>query len=562
VRAGRAFRPWRSLPLVLLVTVAVSVIPVGVVWRLRSTGTVSSLWLGLLIAGLLSLVISWLIRACWALRPHKSDLLFGELLPLGWLARWRTERQLASGLRLLERVYESGMPPAALTTRRSTRLLERLADALEAQDMYLAGHSRRVARHATMLGRRMGLDRHEVAKLRAAAAIHDVGKLHVPPEILAKPGRLTPEEFDVIKRHSEDGALIVAPLGDAQLTAIVMHHHERIDGKGYPTGLSGEHIPMGARIVAVADTFDAITSARPYRAAACHREAIEELRRCAGTQLDPVAVQTFVRCYAGRRQAVLLGALLALPQRLLGRLDVARASTGSVWGGSLATVAATSFLGAMAVLPPAGTPLGPATADARPTPGAPASPFFPPPTAPDTRRHAWPGHTDRRAASRRRSGRHGHRHDRTAGHHLHHSRTGGMAPRRPGRDDPAFAGAGSRRDGMGRAGRKRTRPTGSGAGSTGTRPAGGSTGSTGTRPADGSTGSTGTRPAGGEGREPEGHDGPGNGSWTPPGQSGQGPPGLSPNGPPGQSGCNPGHGGCGPPGLRGETPPGQSKHHH
>jgi HD-GYP domain-containing protein (c-di-GMP phosphodiesterase class II) len=520
VRAGAASKPWRSLPLVLLVTAAVSVMPVLVVWRLRSTGTVSSVWLGLLIAGLLSLAISSLVRACWARRPHKSDLLFGELLPLGWLARWLTLRDLASGLRLLERASTGELPPAALATKRNARLLERLADALEAQDMYLAGHSRRVARHATMLGRHMGLDRHEVAKLRAAAAIHDVGKLHIPPEILAKPGRLTPEEFDVIKRHCEDGALIVSPLGDAELTAIVMHHHERIDGNGYPTGLRGEHIPMGARIVAVADTFDAITSARPYRAAASHREAIEELQRCAGTQLDPVTVRTFVRCYAGRRHAVLLAVLMALPQRFLGRLGAARASTGSAWGSSLATVAATSFLGAMAVVSPGASPLSPSTADAKPAPGASANPFVRSPLTRGARRHAGPGHIARRGASERRPGQGGHGKGRAA----HRSSSAGTARLSRRRHDLAFARTASSLDPTWRTGSHRARTS-----------AGGS--------------------------HPAGPDGGRNQWWTPPGQSGQGPPGLSPNGPPGQSGCNPGHGGCGPPGLRGKRPPGWARHH-
>jgi HD domain len=532
VRGARAFRPWRSLPLVLLVTAVVSVVPVGVVWRLRSSGAVSSLWLGLLIAGLLSLGISWLVGAYWALRPHKSDLLFGELLPLGWLARWRTERQLVNGLRLLEMASTGQVPPAALATKRNARLLERLADALEAQDMYLAGHSRRVARHATMLGRHMGLDRRQVAKLRAAAAIHDVGKLHIPPEILAKPGRLTPEEYDVIKRHSEDGALIVAPLGDAELTAIVMHHHERIDGNGYPTGLRGEDIPMGARIVAVADTFDAITSARAYRAAASHREAIEELRRCAGTQLDPAAVQTFLRCYAGRRQAVLLGALLALPQRFLGRLGVARASTGSAWGGTLATVAATSFLGAMAVLPPVGTPLSPSTADAKSTPGALANPLLRSPLTADALRHGWPWRSERGPASGRRFARSGHRRGRTPGQHLRRSRSARTARLDRRRHHLALARDRSRLNPVSPTGGGRARTFGGG------------------------------RQASGGGSQISGQNAAGNGTWTPPGQSGEGPPGLSPNGPPGQSGCNPGHGGCGPPGLRGETPPGRAKHHH
>ena len=499
----------------LLVTGAVSVIPLAVVWALRSTGAVPSIWLALMVAGLLSLAISGLVRAYWIRRPHRTDLLFAELLPLGWLARWRTERKLADGLRLLQAVGAGEVSVSALPTRRSARLLRQLADALEAQDMYLAGHSRRVARHATMLGRRMGLSRTELTRLRAAAAIHDVGKLHIPPEILAKPTRLTPEEFALIKRHSEDGASIVSCLGDANLTAIVKHHHERIDGRGYPSGLVGSDIPLGARIVAVADTFDAITSARPYRSAASHQAAIKELRSCSGTQLDPDAVQTFLRCYAGRRQAILLGALMALPQRLLGRLLGTGAPTSSVWAGNLATVAATSFLGVVAVLPTVGSSLGPATADARSAPGLSGGPpGFAPPAGDLGRRQTSPrGDRHRSAAGRRRAGRH--RRHRVRRHVTH-------------RRARIVRGAGG-----GAFGNHRSRVS----------PSNGS-------PSPHRDVSGGRRPLSGGDRSHR-HDG-----WIPPGLSGIGPPGRSPDGPPGHRCAHHGHGRGGPPGLRGETPPG------
>src|SRR5947209_4386331 len=122
-----------------------------------------------------------------------------------------------------------------------------------------------------MVARKLGLASGEVARIQAAAAVHDVGKLRIPPEVLNKPDKLTPEEFAVAKRHAEQGALIVACLGDPALTEIVRHHHERFDGGGYPSGLAGEAIPLGARVVAVADTFDAMTSVRPYRLAAPHK---------------------------------------------------------------------------------------------------------------------------------------------------------------------------------------------------------------------------------------------------------------------------------------------------
>ena len=170
-----------------------------------------------------------------------------------------------------------------------------------------------------MIARGMGLPSEEVARVRAAAAVHDVGKLRTPKEILNKPGRLTNEEFDAIKRHSVDGAEMVAPLGDPALTVIVRHHHERLDGAGYPDHLAGDQIPLGARIVAVADTFDAVTSTRAYRGAARHREAIAILRHEAGTQLDPAAVRAFLSYYSGNRPALMWAMTVAGTRRVVSR---------------------------------------------------------------------------------------------------------------------------------------------------------------------------------------------------------------------------------------------------
>src|SRR5205085_6039106 len=159
------------------------------------------------------------------------------------------------------------------------QLLAQLAAALEAGDPYTHGHSRRVAHHAAMIAKGMGLPKQQVAKVRTAAVLHDVGKINTPTAILHKPGRLTDDEFDVIKLHPVDGAEMVSKLGDAELTAIVRHHHERLDGTGYPNRLPGGEIPLGARIIAVADTFDAITSTRPYRPANPHKRAMDILAK-------------------------------------------------------------------------------------------------------------------------------------------------------------------------------------------------------------------------------------------------------------------------------------------
>jgi HD-GYP domain-containing protein (c-di-GMP phosphodiesterase class II) len=211
-----------------------------------------------------------------------------------WLQRWSSERRVAVALRLLRGDDGHG----DLTQGRRAELLSELAAELESCDPYTHGHSRRVARHAVIIAVRMGLGERQVAVIRAAAALHDVGKINTPRAVLHKPGRLTEVELALIELHPVDGAEIVSTLGDAELTAMVRHHHERLDGTGYPDGLTGEDIPLGARIIAVADTFDAITSTRPYRPARTHDAAMEILDGEAGTRLDPAGVRALQAYYA------------------------------------------------------------------------------------------------------------------------------------------------------------------------------------------------------------------------------------------------------------------------
>jgi len=190
-------------------------------------------------------------------------------------------------------------PPA--DPRACARTLARLAAGLEVRAPGINGHSRRVSRYAAGIARRMGLPREQVARVRQAAAVHDIGKLEMPARIVNKPGPLSDEEFTQVQRHAAAGERMVAGLGDEQLSAIVRHHHERVDGAGYPDGLVGAEIPLGARIVAVADTFDALTSTRPYRPASNHRDALVLLGAEAGAQLDPDVVRAFRDYYSGFR---------------------------------------------------------------------------------------------------------------------------------------------------------------------------------------------------------------------------------------------------------------------
>jgi HD-GYP domain-containing protein (c-di-GMP phosphodiesterase class II) len=172
--------------------------------------------------------------------------------------------------------------------------LRGLVTALEARVPGAAGHAERVATQSRLVARRLGLAPLEVRRIECGARVHDVGKIIVSPEILEKPGLLVPCEHAEVQRHAVFGARLVASLEDPGLTAIVRHHHERIDGSGYPDGLCREEIPLGARIVAVADTFDALTSARPYREAFSPGAAIELLEDESGWTLDPEVVAAFV----------------------------------------------------------------------------------------------------------------------------------------------------------------------------------------------------------------------------------------------------------------------------
>jgi HD-GYP domain-containing protein (c-di-GMP phosphodiesterase class II) len=167
--------------------------------------------------------------------------------------------------------------------------------ALEAKDAYTAEHSRTIVERAEAVGRELGMTDGELRALRYAAALHDIGKLAVPEAILTKPGPLTEEELALVQRHTVIGEQILAPIEFlADVAPLVRGAHERWDGGGYPDGLAGEEIPLGARIVFACDTYDAMTTDRPYRAALPEGEARAELRRVAGTQLDPRVVEALL----------------------------------------------------------------------------------------------------------------------------------------------------------------------------------------------------------------------------------------------------------------------------
>ena len=174
--------------------------------------------------------------------------------------------------------------------------LEALGDALDLKDSETEGHSKRVTAYTIALARAMGLAPSEIKVIARGAFLHDIGKMAIPDEILRKPGKLTPEEQEVMREHCTRGYHMLRKIPFlAGAAEIVFCHQEHYDGTGYPSGLQGREIPIGARIFAVADTLDAITSDRPYRRARSFDAAREEILRCSGTQFDPAVVEAFLK---------------------------------------------------------------------------------------------------------------------------------------------------------------------------------------------------------------------------------------------------------------------------
>jgi putative nucleotidyltransferase with HDIG domain len=177
----------------------------------------------------------------------------------------------------------------------SLEAIESLNATVEAKDPYTAGHSLRVQRIALVVAEELGLSPKELDAVRHGALFHDIGKIAIPDVLLTKPARLTQDEFDLMKRHSAEGARIVAKFGRLrEAVPIIRHHHERWDGRGYPDGLEGEGIPLAAAIVGLADAWDAMTIERPYQRALRFEEAVKEVRDGRGTQFVPQVVDAFM----------------------------------------------------------------------------------------------------------------------------------------------------------------------------------------------------------------------------------------------------------------------------
>jgi putative nucleotidyltransferase with HDIG domain len=234
----------------------------------------------LLVSDLGYATLGLLIAALWDLVGPFAAVLV--LIPL-FVARWAMGQFAAQ-----EGAYSATMAA--------------LCQAVETKDFYTRGHSERVSRGATLLARQIGMGAERVEAIRYAGMLHDVGKLGVPTKVLQKTGPLTEEELAAIQLHPMRGLEIVRQIGFlTEALDGIMHHHERMDGKGYPMGLAGDEIPEFARVIAVADAFDSMTSTRSYRGARSVEEAVAELRKCSGMQFDPVLVDAFITALGKER---------------------------------------------------------------------------------------------------------------------------------------------------------------------------------------------------------------------------------------------------------------------
>jgi len=206
------------------------------------------------------------------------------------------KRQLELNLKEKRQVLEGKVDEQAVELQKLfIDAIESLISALEAKDKYTAGHSRRVTKLAVDTGQVLGLSTEELENLRWAALLHDIGKIGIDSSVQNKPGVLTPAEYDYILTHCSIGPGIVEPLVNESIVEVIRHHHDSYDGNSLNQTIRGEEVPLGARILAVADSFDAMTSDRPYRSAMAINTAIAEIKKCAGTQFDPVVVKAFLK---------------------------------------------------------------------------------------------------------------------------------------------------------------------------------------------------------------------------------------------------------------------------
>ncbi|MFP5352316.1 MAG: HD-GYP domain-containing protein [Actinomycetota bacterium] len=355
----------RYLPHALLATAWVVAVPMVLVSTYVSLiEPPPSRLLSATLGVLLSIAATVAGTAVWMRRPGSGVVSFGDLMIWGWIRRYRAEKSLHDGSRVLG-FDRKGRPVGQvnLTVEEQLKVLHQLNDALETKDPYTHGHSRRVEKHCYRMGMHLELAEKELEDLRLAAALHDVGKVAVPDDILRKPGRLEPPEKEIMNQHPVVGERMVQDIRNERIITAIRHHHEEYKGGGYPDGIAGDSIPLFSRIIAVADTYDAMTSTRPYRTGMPRKKAVSIITEEKGKQFDPKVVDAFLADHSVQMPIpVGLAQILEAPREFLMRM--------LVWGkqvGSASLASATAAAG-VAVATVAGV-----VAPSMPAPGGSAS---------------------------------------------------------------------------------------------------------------------------------------------------------------------------------------------
>lgn len=260
------------------------------------TGTYPTVVLAVLVVGILTLIIVIAGTRLWERHPVSAIFSFGDLMLWNWVRRHRAEARLVRNTQLLgfDRTGRYQGDAIAQDDAERLELLAEIADDLDAKSSYTVNHTDRVEKLARDMGEALGLSGEQLKKLSTAAFLHDVGNIRIPEHILRKPGELTEEEKRTVESHALLGAMMAYEVVARDVADGILHHHERWDGNGYPNGKSGRHIPFFARLIALAEAYDAMTSTRPHRHSLSPAAAIEILRAEAGTQFDPLAVEALV----------------------------------------------------------------------------------------------------------------------------------------------------------------------------------------------------------------------------------------------------------------------------
>jgi len=304
----------RFFPQALAATTLTIVVPALVVVVLSPLSGLADLLLSALLATGLSVAAGSAGATLWTRLSQSREIPFGDLMLWSWARRVRAERRLAKAV-------NGGAP---LGPDGELAQLRTLAVVFEARDGFSHGHSGRVARHAE--------------RIEAAAAVHDIGMVRVPRSVLERRGQadLTAEERELLERHAVAGAEQVAAVADPEIATLVRHLHERVDGSGYPDGLAGDEIPLGARIIAVADRADELIAPASQQSLRGRRNALDELSARAGSELDAAVVATFVGYYSARRSIAGVALAATAPQRAVRWLAAAPGATIGAAGAPIA----------------------------------------------------------------------------------------------------------------------------------------------------------------------------------------------------------------------------------